>query len=174
MQGQEMIQALEHDVITGFSYSFTKLLLEKLKGLMERKEMVKISENPNWYKHKEYNGRFCHLPSTILFRLSEQIPGAGIDCTSGNKKEVETLIETTEAFLAIFEEKKENTSIPLGIFTVRARNLLRKMEVYTWTELANLTEKEILSYQFIGKTTLRELKMELAKMGLSFKKSDDQ
>ena len=76
----------------------------------------------------------------------------------------------------IYDEEKEKMKtrhhqtleIPISDFelSVRSRNCLRKMNIYTIGDLLNITEAELLSYKNFGETSLREIKIILEAKGL--------
>ena len=51
--------------------------------------------------------------------------------------------------------------------SVRSRNCLKKMNIYTIGDLLNITESELLSYKNFGETSLVEIKQILGSKGLS-------
>jgi len=69
------------------------------------------------------------------------------------------------------EKKTRKTQIletPISDFelSVRSRNCLKKMKIYTLGDLLNITEVELLSYKNFGETSLREIKTILEPKGL--------
>lgn len=70
------------------------------------------------------------------------------------------------------EKKKTHKSkileTPISDFelSVRSRNCLRRMNIYTIDDLLNITEAELLSYKNFGETSLREIKAILDSKGL--------
>ncbi len=70
------------------------------------------------------------------------------------------------------EKKKTRKSqileTPISDFelSVRSRNCLRKMNIFTIGDLLNITESELLSYKNFGETSLREIKNILDPKGL--------
>lgn len=68
----------------------------------------------------------------------------------------------------IYDEEKEKLQdrqnkileIPISDFelSVRSRNCLKKMKIYTLGDLLNITEAELLSYKNFGETSLMEIK----------------
>jgi DNA-directed RNA polymerase subunit alpha len=74
------------------------------------------------------------------------------------------------------EEKEQRRSrknqileTPISDFelSVRSRNCLRKMHIYTLGDLLNITESELLSYKNFGETSLKEIKVILESKNLS-------
>ncbi len=100
---QQMKLTLCQDVITGFSYSFTKSLLEALKKLRSKGTLFEDGEIPPG-DHSRMKP--SPLTSTILYYLSKQTYGTGIGPDCASLTDIDTLIKTTEAFLAIFEKEK--------------------------------------------------------------------
>ncbi len=69
------------------------------------------------------------------------------------------------------EKKTRKTQIletPISDFelSVRSRNCLKKMKIYTLSDLLNISEVELLSYKNFGETSLREIKAILEPKGL--------
>ena len=69
------------------------------------------------------------------------------------------------------EKKTRKTQIletPISDFelSVRSRNCLKKMRIYTLSDLLNISEAELLSYKNFGETSLREIKAILEPKGL--------
>lgn len=65
--------------------------------------------------------------------------------------------------------KNQILETPISDFelSVRSRNCLRKMHIYTLGDLLNITEAELLSYKNFGETSLKEIKVILETKGLS-------
>jgi DNA-directed RNA polymerase alpha subunit len=57
-------------------------------------------------------------------------------------------------------------------FSVRTRNVLKKMNLVTVFELANKTEDEMLNCKHCGMTNLKEMRAALEKLGTSFRKRE--
>jgi DNA-directed RNA polymerase subunit alpha len=76
----------------------------------------------------------------------------------------------------IYDEEKEKLQdrhnkileIPISDFelSVRSRNCLKKMKIFTIGDLLNITEAELLSYKNFGETSLMEIKKILEPKGL--------
>ncbi len=72
-----------------------------------------------------------------------------------------------------FEKNKSRRyqilEIPISDFelSVRSRNCLKKMNIFTVGDLLNITEAELLSYKNFGETSLVEIKQILGSKGLS-------
>ncbi|HPS54834.1 MAG TPA: DNA-directed RNA polymerase subunit alpha C-terminal domain-containing protein, partial [Sedimentisphaerales bacterium] len=76
----------------------------------------------------------------------------------------------------IYDEEKEKKKsrknqvleTPISDFelSVRSRNCLRKMNIFTLGDLLNITEAELLSYKNFGETSLKEIKVILDTKGL--------
>lgn len=86
MSKQSLRLSLEDDVINGFSYSFTKALLEKIKELVEQKRIFDKRNN------------LLPITETVLGYLAIQVR----DCPPNTPEGIAELIATTEEFLAIF------------------------------------------------------------------------
>jgi len=87
--------------INGFNFSFTSMLLGKLKKLIEEGRLSQ-------HEIVEANRiELTPIAEMVLVRLFEQIPlcvgWSGQGC-SISKREIDNLIATTTEFLAIFEE----------------------------------------------------------------------
>ena len=77
----------------------------------------------------------------------------------------------------VYDEEKEKLldrhfktlEIPISDFelSVRSRNCLRKMNIYTLGDLLKITEAELLSYKNFGETSLVEIKKVMDQKGLS-------
>lgn len=77
----------------------------------------------------------------------------------------------------IYDEEKEKMKtrhhqtleIPISDFelSVRSRNCLRKMNIYTIGDLLNISEAELLSYKNFGETSLTEIKLILDQKSLT-------
>ncbi|MBI2591386.1 MAG: hypothetical protein HYW34_01785 [Candidatus Brennerbacteria bacterium] len=92
-QKQQLV--LKQDVVNGFSLSFTKALLTKLKEL--KKENRIIIEN------RRYD--FIPITHVIFSQLNDQLGNPSLGCNT-REEEVEELIKAGEEFCRIFEEKK--------------------------------------------------------------------
>ncbi|MFZ0034191.1 MAG: DNA-directed RNA polymerase subunit alpha C-terminal domain-containing protein, partial [Sedimentisphaerales bacterium] len=70
---------------------------------------------------------------------------------------------------AVNEEltKKLNTPIQELELSVRVSNCLESIKVRTVSQLAKMTEADLLKVRSFGKTSLREVKRKLADIGLS-------
>lgn len=64
--------------------------------------------------------------------------------------------------------KNQILETPISDFelSVRSRNCLKKMNLFTLGDLLNITEAELLSYKNFGETSLREIKAILDSKGL--------
>ncbi len=75
-------------------------------------------------------------------------------------------VESSETMYYDEEREKKRTrrnqilETPISDFelSVRSRNCLKKMNIYTLGDLLNITEAELLSYKNFGETSLREIK----------------
>jgi len=65
--------------------------------------------------------------------------------------------------------KNQILETPISDFelSVRSRNCLRKMHIFTLGDLLNITEAELLSYKNFGETSLKEIKVILEAKGLN-------
>lgn len=99
---QETRLMLEQDVINGFSYSFTKALLEKLLILKASNRIFK-EELPGEKSSVDYITDIAH--SVISYLISQVETTFSVSCTM-SLDEINDLIKTTQEFLAIFEEKE--------------------------------------------------------------------
>jgi DNA-directed RNA polymerase subunit alpha len=63
-------------------------------------------------------------------------------------------------------EKIMRTSVNDFELSVRSRNCLAKMNIFTLGDLLRITEQEMLSYKNFGETSLKEVKEMLAARGL--------
>jgi len=65
--------------------------------------------------------------------------------------------------------KNQILETPISDFelSVRSRNCLRKMNIFTLGDLLNITEAELLSYKNFGETSLKEIKVILDTKGLN-------
>ena len=83
-------------------------------------------------------------------------------------------IESSKTMFYDEEKEKKKTrktqilETPISDFelSVRSRNCLKKMKIYTLGDLLNITEVELLSYKNFGETSLREIKTILEPKGL--------
>lgn len=84
-------------------------------------------------------------------------------------------VESSKTMLYDEEIEKDNTrksqilETPISDFelSVRSRNCLKKMNLYTIGDLLNITESELLSYKNFGETSLTEIKHILNSKGLN-------
>jgi len=83
-------------------------------------------------------------------------------------------IESSKTMLYDEEKERKKThknqvlETPISDFelSVRSRNCLKKMNIFTIGDLLNITEVELLSYKNFGETSLREIKRILDSKGL--------
>lgn len=88
---QELL--LEQDVITGFSYSFCKALLEKLNKLSKK------------YRNNFFeNGRMELITESVINHLQHQLE---INIAIHEDMNVIYLMQTASEFLSIFEKEKK-------------------------------------------------------------------
>ena len=83
---------LKQDVITGFSYSFSSALLEKLKDLRTGDRIFKAKEC------------FSDIADVVINHLTEQL-GIPTPTFGPSSTEVDKFISLVEEFLAIFKKK---------------------------------------------------------------------
>ena len=111
-------QKLENDVINGFSPSFSKALLKKLKALKEEDRIFR----EGWEQAHE-NGktlrasRLTEMAKYITVHLQTQLEYFSVTDTAINMAlatEIEELISFAEEFLAIFEEEKPTNWLQVG------------------------------------------------------------
>ena len=57
--------------------------------------------------------------------------------------------------------------------SIRTRKVLQRLNIKTLSELADLTETELLGCKNFGQTGLSEIKQQLAAFGLTLRKSDE-
>ena len=78
-----------------------------------------------------------------------------------------------ERELALEAERKrlEKDSIDLLELAVRPYNCLKAENILTLTQLVGMTENELLKIPNMGKLSLKDIKTELARLGLKLKKS---
>ncbi|MBX4210387.1 hypothetical protein KW783_00245 [Candidatus Parcubacteria bacterium] len=94
---QKIEMLLEQDVITGFSYSFTKCLLQAFKRLHDEKRVFLPGATGT---HK----RLTDIAQSVMRHLSDQLSFGRYDSGSSNDDEIRRLIMTAEEFLSIFIE----------------------------------------------------------------------
>ncbi|MBN1796750.1 MAG: tetratricopeptide repeat protein [Sedimentisphaerales bacterium] len=72
--------------------------------------------------------------------------------------------------------KSQMLETPISDFelSVRSRNCLRKMNIFTIGDLLNITEAELLSYKNFGETSLREIKQILQSKSLQLGQSIEE
>jgi len=154
---------LRQDSITGFSYSFSKALLEKLKKLKEGKRL--------FLKGKELTPIAFAISEHLSNQISPSDPIIGVS-DPVNPSEVDELISLAEEFLKTFEVEQATLDTPIKELrlSVRSRNALRKLSVNTLGEITHITEKSLLNIPQFGEGCLNEVKALLKEHGLSFKK----
>jgi len=115
-QTQRLELTLKQDVINGFSYSFTKSLLEKLKKLKEEDRIFiggweKAIEEEKQHKKNHLNidlnkTKIAKLVISYLVKqiLGEELPEIG---DSKDPSDVDSLIEVCEDFLLTFSSEKK-------------------------------------------------------------------
>ncbi len=102
--------ALQHDVINGFSYSYCRALLEKLKALkVERRvfeDNEKAAECDESLKKGEgyFATKLTPIAYSVIDALDEQIEGFRLGDIP-KPSQVDAAIAVAEEFLAIFEKK---------------------------------------------------------------------
>ena len=108
MAKQIQIQLLlEDDVINGFSYSFTKTLLEKLKKLLEEgkawdNQLITLLDEP------AKQVKLTPVATCVIVYLSKQLNNTPLSPEGySTPLDMEMLKRTTEEFLAIFEKEKK-------------------------------------------------------------------
>ena len=110
MSKQEQMQMqllLKNDVINGFSYSFTKYLLNKLEKLSEEDRIFEDSKDEiERAKHNSVS-RLTLIAESVATCLSRQLK-LSEDTYYGysQSKKITELINTAEEFLTIFEKKE--------------------------------------------------------------------
>ncbi|MBI5306678.1 hypothetical protein HZB04_03805 [Candidatus Wolfebacteria bacterium] len=95
-QTQELKLVLKNDVINGFSYSFSKTILEKLKEVVRDDRMFK-----NTYSSR----RLTDIANTLVSHLYQQLCFYSSSFNVNDEKTIKELIAVAEEFLAIFEKK---------------------------------------------------------------------
>ena len=94
-----------------------------------------------------------------------------------NNKRTELYYADAEACLAMYYDERKNRqdvktseilNIPISDFelSVRSRNCLSKMGIFTLKDLITRTEQELLGYKNFGETSLKEIRAMLSKKGL--------
>lgn len=107
--------SLEPDVINGFSYSFTKALLAKLKELEATDrifeggaEKAEVWESKAREKNVDEKYETMDLACSIITYLEKQLSLDGwgrIDPSHTTPSEIRNLIALTEEFLQVFQKK---------------------------------------------------------------------
>jgi len=97
-QGLQLL--LKDDVIVGFSYSFSKALLEKLKAL---KKEDRIFEEEWKEAQNQDSSHLTEIARCVMEHLETQL---NCDISGFNPDKVDCLISFAEEFLAIFEKKE--------------------------------------------------------------------
>ena len=108
MKKSEQALTLKGNVITGFSYSFAQILLNKLKKLKEENriftEGLPVSQDDDDIS-SSYNHGTTSIASAVLHYLYEQVP---YECNgspdSTNSKEINRLIACADEFLTTFQQ----------------------------------------------------------------------
>jgi TusA-related sulfurtransferase len=98
---QETKLVLQQDVIDGFSYSFTKALLNKL---LELNESGKIFEVESTRPDSAHN--ITDIAHSVISHLLSQIEIDISVCSMMSMNEIGCIIETAKEFLAIFEKEE--------------------------------------------------------------------
>ncbi|MBI4155632.1 MAG: hypothetical protein HY507_00155 [Candidatus Zambryskibacteria bacterium] len=104
MKPEQKLRLVCNDQITGFSYSFSKALLEFLEKRC-REESLYISEKKEKRAREDlHNGIYPLLPvvQTAIIYLSSQMNSSA----PSSFAEISNLLDQTKAFLAIFEKSK--------------------------------------------------------------------
>ncbi len=99
---QKQVLVLEQDVISGFSYSFSYHLLNKIKSLKKEDRIFK----KGWeaaVKNSDYSSDLTEIFSTVAFQLGTQL---GL-CFTRSPEGIEEFISCSEEFLAIFRTTPE-------------------------------------------------------------------
>ncbi|MFA4887862.1 MAG: DNA-directed RNA polymerase subunit alpha C-terminal domain-containing protein, partial [Candidatus Nanoarchaeia archaeon] len=150
---------LQQDTISGFSYSFSKALLEKLKKLREEDKLFK-------------EGKLTLLAYSISTHLDEQInPMKKALQDMSDISGFEALIQVAEEFLTIFENAPINldTSLYALGFSPRVWNGLVELKIKTISDLTNTPSSQLLKQRSFGKTCLQEVRNILKANGLFLK-----
>jgi DNA-directed RNA polymerase alpha subunit len=82
-----------------------------------------------------------------------------------SSKETETETEDANLQLSVHEELE---------LSVRSLNGLQSAKIETIGQLVQRTEKDIMRLRFLGRKSLREIKQELARIGLTLAESESQ
>jgi DNA-directed RNA polymerase subunit alpha len=92
----------------------------------------------------------------------------------GEEKVEERLVTQEETVSGVDEELQAKLEMPVEELdlTVRSGNCLQSAKVATVSQLAKMTEADLLKIRSFGKTSLREVKRKLADMGLSLGMTD--
>lgn len=103
-QTQKLELTLEQDVINGFSYSFTKSLLEKLKKLKKEDRVFEYG----WKKATEERNPsdVTAIASVVISYLCDQIQ-TDLSVPRLKPIDIDNLIATSEEFLSIFSSEKK-------------------------------------------------------------------
>jgi hypothetical protein len=191
MNVQQLQLTLRKDVINGFSYSFSKSLLDKLAELRKEENLYDKDEEDSTPK------RMTPLVETICNYLNEQMsamkwrenfdPAAGLyrDKEKWFKVEakkywdrVDIAIANGYSFLAIFEitevvNSDTNDSlldVPLvsAIFNLSSRitNVLKAKDITTLRHLTDCTPQKLLKFRGIDKKSLSDIQKVLKKHNL--------
>jgi len=102
---QRLEMSFGHDVINGFSYSFSKALLEKLKQLKKEGRIFQ-EDTPCKKIEKNLPIRITTIAETVIYYLTSQM---NLSCDSSpiRPSKIEELIKVSKEFLAIFEKEQE-------------------------------------------------------------------
>jgi DNA-directed RNA polymerase alpha subunit len=172
----EMKLVLKPDVITGFSYSFTKALLEKLKVLRDEKRIFEEVEYKQIEETAKLENRYSltSIAGSVIGHLQGQLFGSNQGQELIEPKKVEELITTAEEFLESFflqQRRKDLQDIPIQDtdFSVRLKNSLEPLHINSLGELLSWSEADLLKVRGFGKTCLREVKRKLREYGLYLK-----
>jgi hypothetical protein len=150
---QQLKVRLEQDVITGFSYSFTKALLGKLKQLKKEGRIFRDFEGK---EESDSMYSLTQIADSVLKHIDAQLGESSIyggSCAATPDK-VQQMIQTTEEFLAIFNEKGETIAVPrkelerildtVALAEGKARGLIHSAEAVKLLEKAHTKIDELL------------------------------
>lgn len=82
---------------------------------------------------------------------------------------IHELVKARRAMATAKETDLLNKEVSSMLLSTRARNGLKKINVVTIGDLIKLEEAELTTYKHFGNTVIREIKTELAKLGLVLK-----
>lgn len=185
---------IQQDHIIGFSYLFSRTLLDELNRLFTTdtlfvtydngapKEITDIAKNICHY----LQGQMPYYKWQNIKRSIDKIPVNEESEWKGKfeeaKEEIKAIIAKGYDFLKIFEvdtpktkqqvpielAEKLNTPLENLELSVRAFNKIKAAKIYTLTELVRYTEEELMKFKNFGNKSLTEINEVLHQMGLSF------